>query len=813
MASLPPSAEAATPNTEVEDSSPLPDSKPMVSIICFEVARYRRLQAVRLDLQTDTTVLVGANDSGKTSLMLAIHKFLAHATGHKGASEGFTVYDISANGWSALVDIGREWEADPRTGNSDQALNTKRQAQLECINAIMPSLDVWLHAEDGAWHLVRDLIPTMQWKGGTVGVRLSVQPLSTVGEMDELIKAYLKARELVGTPTHPTGNRTSGRRAWPMDLFDFLRKAPSWFSKVIAYKLNPARLVRPDRFGVAQPQALTNASRPIEDAAVLRRLIRVDFVAAQRGFGGEEAASGGVSGPRPTGGMLTSQLIDYAQRLLGSDVGAMGTLEPDQRVAVSEALESAYGFLDQVVTTVLKDRLDEVRQLGYPGTGDLQELILRAEVHPAAALRHRSALQYQAAGAKPDTHPLPEHAIGLGYQNLLSLSFALMQFRDSRVQPPKTDEQREVEAPAAVHLVLIEEPEAHLHVQVQRTFILRARDRLMPKGHPELATQLVVSTHSSHLAHAVDFANLRYLKRRARNTTQPLPTSVVVSLAEVFGSGDQASEDTLRFVQRYVRLQHNDLLFADGIVLVEGTAERILVPAFMERNHERLRARYLSLVEVGGSHAHRLRPLLEHLGLPVLLLTDLDPVKSSTSEKNGKKRVVKKKVPTRLQDGQISANPSIKALLRCDSIDELCGLTEEQKLVSVTGGDEPFLRVAFQVPGLPSCPCASTLEDALILENYKWFAALPEPDERFLKHVCELVTEAAGPNQDLAEKLHHMMSTGDLDKGAFALEVFMRLNDRVEGVGLACPRYVRQGLEWLADQLDKLEVSLSGAQA
>ncbi|MGO8034182.1 AAA family ATPase, partial [Rhizobium ruizarguesonis] len=67
------------------------------------------------------------------------------------------------------------------------------------------------------------------------------------------------------------------------------------------------------------------------------------------------------------------------------------------------------------------------------------------------------------------------------------------------------------------HLVLIEEPEVHLHTQVQQVFILQAYKIL--RNHDQLGagsnfvTQMFVSTHSSHIAHECHFDSLRYFRR------------------------------------------------------------------------------------------------------------------------------------------------------------------------------------------------------------------------------------------------------------------------------------------------------------
>jgi AAA ATPase domain len=95
---------------------------------------------------------------------------------------------------------------------------------------------------------------------------------------------------------------------------------------------------------------------------------------------------------------------------------------------------------------------------------------------------------------------LPEDSNGLGYQNLISMVFRLMSYRDAWMLVGKA-EARSVSAKTfrpPLHLVLIEEPEAHLHTQVQQVFIRQAYKILRNHGDlgakADFATQLIVST-------------------------------------------------------------------------------------------------------------------------------------------------------------------------------------------------------------------------------------------------------------------------------------------------------------------------------
>ena len=98
----------------------------------------------------------------------------------------------------------------------------------------------------------------------------------------------------------------------------------------------------------------------------------------------------------------------------------------------------------------------------------------------------------------------------------------------------------------------------------------------------------------------------------------------------MFGKPDQTS----KFVARYLKATHCDLFFADAAVFIEGSAERILVPHFVEQidAFEYLRSCYITWLEVGGSHAHRFKSLVETLGLTTLIVTDLDAKDPKTNK-------------------------------------------------------------------------------------------------------------------------------------------------------------------------------------
>src|SRR5690606_33769120 len=119
----------------------------------------------------------------------------------------------------------------------------------------------------------------------------------------------------------------------------------------------------------------------------------------------------------------------------------------------------------------------------------------------------------------------------------------LINFRESWLRTNKLD-QASIEP---LHLVLIEEPEAHLHAQVQQVFIKKAHETLCLNLPNHCNCQLLVSTHSSYLAKELDFSNLRYFKRKNHDL---IPHAEVIDLSKTF------EEDALqnsKFVTRYIQ--------------------------------------------------------------------------------------------------------------------------------------------------------------------------------------------------------------------------------------------------------------------
>lgn len=124
-------------------------------IIGIDIQNFRKLFGCHIDISKETTLFVGANNSGKTSAMDALAKFLANRS--------FVFNDITIAKRIDINRIGTKWvEAD-----------CEQPADLLDWDTIVPKMDIWLDVAPNEMHYVASIIPTLKWRGGKLGVRLS----------------------------------------------------------------------------------------------------------------------------------------------------------------------------------------------------------------------------------------------------------------------------------------------------------------------------------------------------------------------------------------------------------------------------------------------------------------------------------------------------------------------------------------------------------------------------------------------------------------------------------------------------------------
>lgn len=727
-----------------------------MKISFVEVKNFRKLQSCRIDLSPKSTIFVGANNSGKTSAMFALIKFLKN---RQLVLDDFTVSNLAS-----IKQLGDKYidETHPLPPSINDWID------------ICPFLDVWLDVQEDELRYVADIIPTLSWRSGKIGIRLIYEPK----DIEKLCQAYVDAYKLA---------RERSRKAilWPIDLSDYLQQKMKSHFVMNAYILDEHKIIAPTADNIAHPQATPYNTSPL-DFDPFKSLVRIDIISAQRWL---EDSDGEENTAKKESALLSTQLRDYYDR----------QLDPERKpspsdIKVLDELQAAKNVFDKQISKRFKSAMDELSKFGYPGKYN-PGIVIESRTQTSDILSHSTVVKYPIFSDGSIEYKLPEKFNGLGYQNLISMSFKLMSFRDAWVNGDRRRaDDEEVETIPPIHLVLIEEPEAHLHVQVQQVFIKNAynilRNNPLLKSKSTFTTQMVVSTHSSSIALECSFSDLRYFRRTKSNCG--LPISVVTNLSTIFGTANA----TTRFIARYLKTTHCDLFFADAAIFIEGTGERVFMPYFIN-DYPLLDDAYISVLEIGGRHAHLFKPLIDILGISCLVITDIDC--ATGKHKNSV-------LPER-DKGYFSSNPTIDNwVIQNTDLDYLLDLPSASKVEINPDIPDAKTRIAYQKPisvtfsdGSRHEFLPNTFEDALAYSNFQLFKSI-KGNGLIRKFKTAFLTEDASK---IAKNVFAALKDNSVKKAEFALDMIFKKDPD----NIAVPEYIAEGLSWLQNELSSKQHS------
>ncbi len=739
-----------------------------MKISFVQIQNFRKLKNCKINFGDQNTLFVGPNNSGKTSAMEALVKMLN--------KKEINFNDITVSNHQSINEIGIE--IIEKQSNIDEI-------ELKWDN-LLPSVDIWIEVSNNEMQYVSDLIPNLDWNGGLIGVRLSLQPVKLEKMCNDYIEKYKKARDLE-VKASETGKNLN---IWPTDFCDYIKTKINEIFVIKSYILDSAKI----DFEQDIPQKIdydmeTISQNPIKD------IIKVDVIEAQRGFYDPNTNFKEIESKS-----LSAQLRNYYNNYLDPQKSPT-----EEDLNILQAMENAKSAFDKDLAEKFKGALSQVENMGYPGINN-PKIKIESKINAIEALKHEAAIQYEIPhnDTIKDIYHLPEQYNGLGYQNLISMIFKLITFRDEWIKSSMRKEEEKIEP---IHLVLIEEPEAHLHMQVQQVFIKEAYKVLTEndflREHSNFKTQLIITTHSSHIVKEIDFCDLRYFKRLSTSEEQKIPTTVVIDLSKVFSTNDKLNPEnqTRRFATRYLKTTHCDIFFADAIILVEGVAENMLIPHFIHSKYPKLNQMYISILEINGRHSHNLKKLIETIGIDTLVITDLD-----TASNEGRHAAVEPK----RDNNQITTNYSITNwIMNENKVDDLLDKDNESKIILVQNGFNSSIRIAYQVPieidynDEKKEVLTSTFEDSLIYTNFKLFT---KDIDGYLYKISSIIKTSSG-FEDVHSRIYNKIRENNFKKAEFTLDLIYVIDPEE----IIVPQYIDDGLNWLESQLSSKGLLEEGA--
>ena len=173
---------------------------------------------------------------------------------------------------------------------------------------------------------------------------------------------------------------------------------------------------------------------------------------------------------------------------------------------------------------------------------------------------------------------------GLGYNNLINI---YMLIKLTGIQKGRD-----------FKILCLEEPEAHLHPAMQYKLFKYLKN--LDKNN-ELNQQIFVTTHSSNISAVAGIDNMFML---AYERGDEYSDCFQQSLEEQFRDIDGKTEkfNAKMHLTKFLDVTRSDMLFADKVILVEGIAEKLLMPLFMDACGCSYEDEHISVVEIGGKH-------------------------------------------------------------------------------------------------------------------------------------------------------------------------------------------------------------------
>lgn len=366
---------------------------------------------------------------------------------------------------------------------------------------------------------------------------------------------------------------------------------------------------------------------------------------------------------------------------------------------------------------------------------------------------------------------------GLGYNNLINI-YMLIKLKELRVGKD-------------FRILCLEEPEAHLHPAMQYKLFKYLKKLDAEK---KLNQQIFVTTHSSNISAVAGIDNMFMMAYNRSATPQDCINQSLELQFKDQGETHEKSE-AKKHLAKFLDVTRSDMLFADKVILVEGIAERLLLPYFMEKCGYAYEDEHISIVEIGGKHFEHFVELFNGNALKkkVLCITDKDFRWINDKEKFKTWKSYSEDKPTH-----------IEKLTQRFAFNEFKVIT--QNCGGRTFEDELFLAnckniqtaTALLKMALPES--LQTTIESCKLDTTKWEEQLSSMDGRS-KHIIENYINCFNSSvKKKKSKFYKNLLFAEIflhyaknKKGDMALSILTE----AESLSLNVPSYIKEGIEWL----------------
>lgn len=543
-----------------------------MKIFKVQVENYRLLKNFSIDLEDELSLVIGKNNTGKTSILSVLDKFLNQSEKNKFYFDDFNI-DFKKEVQGLI-----EGDAIEESDYEEKGIKLKLFIQytetcnLENVSRVMMDLD-----------------PENNY------IVLGFEYLLSFEKLIEIRKDY---REFTANKSI---KQSENEEYKPKSLYDFLRKNHDKYFKICKKSIE----VDKDTQTVNERNFINLDKELIS----IKDIINFKYISARREVANKE--------------------IDKTLSTQTSKIYEKTETSPDQNKAV-EDFKDRLSETDEHLSKIYVDLFDAIiKKVGDFGGIKPNE----SEIEIISNLQHRELLKGNTTVVykHDDDNKLPEHYNGLGYMNLICMIFEIeiliQEFKREKEKKPADINLLFIEEPEAhthpqMQYVFIKNIKKLLKEGVQR------------EDGEKRKLQYIVSTHSSHIVADSDFDDIKYLKKEDgnsvvaknlkelkkeydENTTQYqfLTQYLTISRAEIF------------FAEKAVLIEGDTerMLIPTIMKKIDIEEEAKHRANNTKDNYLPLLSQNISIVEV-GAYSQIFDKFIEFLGIKTLVITDLDAV-------------------------------------------------------------------------------------------------------------------------------------------------------------------------------------------
>lgn len=406
----------------------------------------------------------------------------------------------------------------------------------------------------------------------------------------------------------------------------------------------------------------------------------------------------------------------------------------------------------------LKETISAIEETNGGRSGELMLDMLVTEEDISDLLQSITTATYCVDG-----YFLGEESQGLGYSNMIYIHLQLNEYENNKDN-------------CKVNVFFVEEPESHMHPQMQQVFIKYLID------HYKDGIQGVITTHSNEMVRVAGITHLRVIRRKDGFFSELYdPSKLIRGLKESSNPDDKLLAD---FYDWFFEIGYSELVFADKAIFYEGDTERLYIRKLLTlEKYKKLKQQYIAYIQVGGAYAKNYRKMIELLGIKSLIITDIDYAKDAVTV-------------DKIRDSEIT-NATIKEFYRIENpgitptVENLYAWKDAKKNIISNG----LIYTCFQTN---DDGYARTLEEAMLSKYFSIDVTMSFTKKEWArkrdKSMLDFVIPTKGIKEDDPIYLRNILKSTSGAKTNFMYSVV--LNKKAEETE---PNYIQGGLKWLME--------------